>query len=192
MRDHWDDVVPLLDTLAYIVKETDQNGIDLFFTMSHVHYTNRKKTRKLVHVAEKQRPLKTKKGTEHLSDIHWRLSSILEKYQKRLKEEDQSNLNSSRNRPWHAHDPSDVRGLNLYIFTDGIWQPGADAVSPIKSLVETLEKYKKPKDQVGIQFIHFGNDREGTERLSYLDSGLEPSGVMRSVWSPKPFYSPLH
>ena len=185
MQEHWDDVVPLLDILAYIVKRTDKSGIDLFFTMSDSTCTDEKKTTNLVDVANKHRPPKAKEGKEHLSNIHNRLSSILGKYERRLKEEDQRKLRSSQNRPWHAHDPNDVRKLSLYIFTDGIWQPEADAFSPIKSIVETLDQFKKPKDQVGIQFIQFGNDTEGSTRLSFLDNGLIGSSLTRFVCSLK-------
>jgi hypothetical protein len=188
MREHWDDVIPLLDILAYIVKKTDKNGIDLFFTMSDTVCTNEKKTTELVELAKKQRPRKVKEGTEHLSNIYHRLSSILGKYQRRLEEEDQRKPRNAQSRPWHADDPKDVRELNLYIFTDGIWQPESDAVPPIKSLGETLDRFKKPNIQVGVQFIQFGNDEVGSARLSFLDNGLISTGLTRYDHTPKPLY----
>jgi hypothetical protein len=65
--------------------------------------------------------------------------------------------------------------LSLYIFTDGNWQHGSDAIAPIRNMVSRMNKHNFPKEKVGIQFIQFGDDPEGTERLNYLDSQLGQS-----------------
>src|SRR3954468_24893223 len=46
------------------------------------------------------------------------------------------------------------------------------AVAPIEAMIEKQRQLGLPKEQVGIQFIRFGNDQAGIERLQYLDSGL--------------------
>jgi len=65
--------------------------------------------------------------------------------------------------------------LSLYIFTDGNWQHGSDAIAPIRNMVSLMNKRNFPKERVGIQFIQFGDDPEGTKRLNYLDSQLGQS-----------------
>lgn len=62
--------------------------------------------------------------------------------------------------------------MNLYILTNGIWEPNCDAAGPIKNLVNKLNKLDKGRLQVGIQFISFGNNAEAIDRLNILDSGL--------------------
>jgi hypothetical protein len=62
--------------------------------------------------------------------------------------------------------------MNIYVLTDGCWENACTGENQIRNLVDELVKLKLTKDQVGIQFIRFGNDQRGLERLSYLDSGL--------------------
>jgi hypothetical protein len=74
--------------------------------------------------------------------------------------------------------------LNLYILTDGSWchQPGFD--NPIRSIVQKLEELNKSEDQIGVQFIRFGNDKKGKEMLEYLDARL---GLTRDIVDTEPF-----
>lgn len=62
--------------------------------------------------------------------------------------------------------------LSLYILTDGVWEGKSDPRKPIQKLVQTLVGWRMDKAQVGIQFINFGNDPVGLQRLQYLDFEL--------------------
>ena len=157
MCGHWDKVLDLLDTLAYIVKPLDPDGVEIYFTINDEHYT-KKNSSDLVRIAERARPLKS---SNRLSNISIKLGSILEDYEKVLKKPE---------RGWFG--PKEVRKKSIYVFTDGVWRPQADAAGPIKSLVSTLEQLHKPRNQIGIQFIQFGGDVDGHARLAYLDSQM--------------------
>lgn len=64
-----------------------------------------------------------------------------------------------------------VKPTSIYIYTDGIWEPGADQVKfSIKRAIDYLIKCKQPSSTLMFQFIQFGSDPEGTARLKYLDN----------------------
>ncbi|OCL14632.1 kinase-like protein [Glonium stellatum] len=162
MYEHWDNALDLLDTLAYLVKPSDPDGLELCFTINDKRFT-RKHSSDLVKMAERACP----RGSGRLSNISIILGSILEGYEKRLKEPAKGWFNKK-----------EVRKMSIYIFTDGVWRPQTDAAGPIKSLISALDELHKPKNQIGIQFIQFGNDMEGHERLTHLDSKM---GLSRDI-----------
>ena len=159
MLRHWKEVKELLGLLAYMVKDSDPDGIELYFTISSDKYKAKTST-KLLDKLEKKSP----GGT---SNIRWQMSQILREYQSKLRQERTSNSICKKVRT-----PRPVRPQNLYIFTDGVWQPGCDPTDIVKELVDCLREHQFHKEQFGIQFIRFGNDAEGIERLVHLDSGL--------------------
>ncbi|KAK8859097.1 serine threonine kinase [Apiospora arundinis] len=65
---------------------------------------------------------------------------------------------------------------SIYIMTDGVWQPsaspGGGVEEPIRTLVRRMFKDSRNREFVTLQFIQFGNDLIGTERLRYLDDDL--------------------
>ncbi|KAF5983768.1 serine threonine kinase [Fusarium coicis] len=64
-----------------------------------------------------------------------------------------------------------VKPTSIYIYTDGIWEPGADQVKfSIKRAIDYLIKCKQPSSTLMFQFVQFGSDTEGTGRLKYLDN----------------------
>jgi hypothetical protein len=68
--------------------------------------------------------------------------------------------------------PKVVRRLNLYILTNGIWEDKSTGKIPIVNFAQKLMKLGMIKGQVGIQFISFGNNPAGLERMRVLDSEL--------------------
>jgi hypothetical protein len=157
MKQHWKDVKSLLYVLAYLVKKLDGDELDMSFTISSQE-TKFKDASKAVAYLDAMRP-------NGLANINVRLSNLLRKYVNDLEDPP---------RHWfrlHTRQGS-IKPLSLYIFTDGIWQPGHDGVPPIEALIEKLTALRLPKEQVGIQFIRFGDSEEGIKRLEYLDSGL--------------------
>ena|SRR6266516_6876753 len=181
MIPHWDEAKRLLDTLAYIVKDSDPNGIDLYFTITPGKET-KKHTTDLLQVTEKRRPPHI---SSRVTNIYSRLGFILGDYEEKLR----GAAKSGSSIPFFK---KSVRPMNLYVFTDGLWQPSSDAETPIKSLVDTLEKLKSPMAQVGIQFIRFGNDSEELHaRLERLDSGLGLERYVPPERFPLPFANVL-
>lgn len=165
MQMHWPKVVSLFHTLAYMVKSLDPDGLELHFTSTTRIYRD-KHTKSLVDAAMEHYP---PANPTRLTNIYTSLSFILEAYETRL-------INPQPSRYSFSKSPRNIRKLSLYIFTDGKWQPESDAETPIRSHVEKLEAQGTPKNQVGIQFIQFGDDPDGQAQLERLDSRL---GLLR-------------
>jgi hypothetical protein len=171
MRPHWPAVLSLFGDLAYLIKKEklDPDGSELYFTVSD-EWKRKKDTTDLKDMVSAR--------AKHLgnnSNPARRLDWHLKKYEEELEE-----YENSRSRVVSFSKP--VRPKNIYIFTDGVWQPGETCLDrikrPIKRLVDTLEAVRAPDDQIGLQFIQFGNDEVGTRRMVILDEQL---GLKRSV-----------
>lgn len=172
MRPHGKEVHDLFGLLGYIVKATDPDGIELHFTMSRDRKARARKTGQLLQILETVQYFGT-------SNIRIQLEDILQAYHTKLR--DHKPTRSLFN--W-TRSPRPVRRQNVYILTDGVWQPGCDPTLMIKKLVDNLEQNSMEREQFGIQFIRFGNDPDGIDRLNQLDSGL---GL--SMYAP---FSPQH
>lgn len=164
MRNHWREVQNLFGLLAYMVKDSDPDGIELYFTISSNKYKS-KHTKQLV----KALGNKTYEGN---SNIRSSLKNIVQQYKDGLKEP----ITPTPSR-WNLVGRSTaiagpVRDQNVYVFTDGVWQPDCDPTEIIESLVASLKEHKVLKEQFGIQFISFGTDQEGLAMLERLDSKL--------------------
>lgn len=155
MGSYWHEVIALFSVLAYIVKRLDDNGLDMYFTVSTAvkHF---KDTKGAISHLEYMSP-------STYSNIDSRLQQILGRYQE----------NFGHQKEWKSYFglKSRVKPLSLYVFTDAAWQ-GCDAVAPIEAMIEKQRQLGLPKEQVSIQFIRFGNHTGGIRKLKYLDSGL--------------------
>ncbi|KAK7993275.1 hypothetical protein PG989_006656 [Apiospora arundinis] len=73
---------------------------------------------------------------------------------------------------------------SVYIMTDGVWQPSSSPAGglevPIRNLVGRLVQSSRNRDFVTLQFIQFGHDLLGTERLRYLNDDLPQLEGMHS------------
>jgi len=165
MRQHWSEVINLLDSLAYLVKKFDRNGMDLYFTHSDTK-VHAKKSRKLVETVRKHQPPLAIPGRERYTDIDASLGNLLEQYRKRI----QKYGDRRRSAPFHC----DVKKMIVYVFTDGQWQPHSDQSieRTLRLLVETLKRYLRRPKQIGVQFIQFGDDNDARKCLEWLDNGL--------------------
>src|ERR1700722_3051835 len=119
MRPYWSDMTTLFGILAYMVKHSDPDGLDMCFTIDSKKY-NSKHTKSLVNALDNKRP-------EGSSNITFILDSILNAYKMRLRSQ-------AAQRPALSWRKKDVRPLNLYILTDGVWQPKCDVFPAIKNL----------------------------------------------------------
>lgn len=162
MSPHWNQLIKVVRVLAYMLKKTDDDGMDLYFTIPQDKH-NAKTSSELVQKLQG----KARRGT---SEIGSRLSTILHQYQTYL-QDTVPNKKPLFGKAKKAK-PKGKRALNVYILTDATWQPHSDATEPIASLIAMLKKSVYPRKQVGIQFIRFGNDPDGIDKLEHLDSGL--------------------
>jgi hypothetical protein len=152
----------VLYVLAYLVKDSDPDGMDLLYTVSLVKEKSKRPDRLRDHLRTASCGGRT--------DISLRLSAILHEYAENLQGQAKPKRIFGIIRK-----KKQTRPMNLYILTDAVWQPHCDAAKPIKTLIRKLDELGLPEYQVGIQFIRFGQNQEAINRLEHLDSGLESS-----------------
>lgn len=152
MLRHKEDLLRLLRVVVYLVKHTDEDGVDLYFArdLTSVHANN---ATRLVESVKQH-----KFAAE--CDITRILEELLTDYGAKLEKQ--------HNHPFL----SKVQPLNLYVFTDAVWTPTCNVVLAIDTIVARLTSLGKYEKQIGIQFISFGNIPDSLRRLGILDSKL--------------------
>jgi tetratricopeptide (TPR) repeat protein len=155
MRKHWDEAQKLIPTLAYIAKQVDVDGIEVYFTNSQA-----KKIRKSATDLERLIIETVPHGDEDVGSV---LQSVLHEFESGLKSE---SLTLTR--------PKSSRGGRgaIYIFTDAHLLRKDDIGSTIEQFAETCKQFGVKRQQVGIQFISFGNDPESLAKLRHIDNNL--------------------
>lgn len=169
MNPYWSNVTKTFSALSYLVKRVDPDGIDLHFTNSLESHHSRR-TRHLLEKVQRKKPAGR-------CDMKSRLGKILEPYRADLPKA----LEPTRHKHFLGidlrHWSSKGRSICIYVFTDGVWQGGLRPLGgvdePIRIFVDRLKELGLLDTQVGIQFIRFGNDERGMERLRKLDSDLD-------------------
>ena len=159
MLEHREDVLTLVQLLFYMLKHSDDTGLDVFFTQSK-QKVNSGRSSKLVE-AVRQVPF------QGISDMRFRLSHIVQEHESRFGTQTPPSKSwYKRSGPSRAQKP-----LSFYVLTDGKYQP--TEVGPvITNLVNSMRAKHIRKEHVGIQFIRFGEDAQGIARLEHLDRGL--------------------
>jgi hypothetical protein len=104
MKEHWDDVVSLFSVFAYIAKRLDDDGLEMYFTVSAG-------CEKFKDTTPAVADLKSMRQTTY-SNINIRLEHILRQYQADLEHQ-----RERRETFWSRAKP--VKPLSLYVFTDG-------------------------------------------------------------------------
>jgi hypothetical protein len=174
MEIHWDDVVDAVDLLTYILKRYDNNGIDLRFTISNTK-CNAKTSTDLTNTVRRKQPPRLDGNADHklyrISNMGNQLQLVTQEYRTNL----ENGYTERRSFPGLAPRLEPVKPAIVFILTDGRWQPESCVDTPIATLVDALVHKGSPPNQFGVQFIQFGNDSIGTNRLKYLDNieGLE-------------------
>ncbi|KAL8740664.1 MAG: hypothetical protein Q9190_006661 [Brigantiaea leucoxantha] len=159
MRAYRTNVFKVVSLLAYMLKESDRNGLDVYFTQSSTKVNSGKSTKLLAAIGQA-----TFQG---ISDMRARLSHILQEHKNKF------GTSTALSGSWYKKSASaeTQKPLSFYILTDGNWQPN-DLGPVIKALVKSMKASQLPKEHIGIQFIRFGNDPRGIDRLTRLDRGL--------------------
>lgn len=160
---HWDKVVETVYALGYLVKSADPDGVELFLTSrpSKVKRGAPKEIGSLVRFLREQ----SQQAQIGNCNMENSLSPILEHVKSGLKNSKIPKL-FQRSR----------RGTNVYILTDAIWEGGTriqcGVEEPITGLVNTMRALGKTRTTVALQFIQFGDNEVGKQRLQYLDDTL--------------------
>ena len=159
MKPHLDSLKKVVKLLAYMLKHTDPNGLDIHLTQS-IGTKNSTNSTDLVQIVEQA----SYTGT---TDMRGRLVAIFEHYQAGATT--RKVLEKHKFKPNRSVDS--IRPLSFYILTDGKWNSN-NVDGAILTLVAGMKTNKLFKERVGIQFIRFGKDKAGIARMDYLDNGL--------------------
>lgn len=154
MKQYRRQIEDLVSLLAYIVKDFDDDGLDIYFTQTP-YKRNSKKSREISSLIYPQL-------YSGIPDMRVKLQNILEE-----PVISPSRSICGRQRPLRTQKP-----LSIYIMTDAKWQPKNDVGGVIIDIVEKLRANNLPKEYVGIQFIRFGDDQASIQKLDKLHHGL--------------------
>lgn len=159
MKKYKGNVERVISLLAYMVKKSDKDGLDIFFTQT-VTKVNSPKSSK-ISTSIHQEPF------VGVSDMRGRLQNILQAHVNKFGTLYQPPKPLLGRQP----PPQPQRALSFYILTDAKWQP-TDVGGLIKDLVQSMIAKRCPKEHVAIQFIRFGEDQASIDKLDELDHGL--------------------
>jgi hypothetical protein len=138
---HWADICEDFRILASMVQSDDPDGIELRFTTSEECHQSRD-------VAELARSaLRSTSG--HGSDVEAALQKAVDQHVSRLKKDK-------------------ARLLSIYIMTDGNWDRG-EPEAVLLTLGALLEELGLNRSSLGVQFISYGSNKDGLQRLQRLD-----------------------
>jgi hypothetical protein len=150
MREEWPAVKEAFEALSYIVKPMAPDGIELFFTVSYDTW-RRHDTKELVEKLEK-------KGVGGDTNISYRLGLQLDFYKPKIELTPRKRSAKSKK----------VRPMCFYILTDGNWTAGGDPIAVIKGMADHLISADLKSGQVTVQFISFGQNAAGLQRMNDL------------------------
>ena len=154
MKKHWGEVQNLAKLLAYIVKATDPDGIDLYFLSS-------KKRHNFKNASDVYATVRDYTPTA-FTNLNSRLNDDLSTYARDIER---------RGKSFGLLPIKSLRKRSIYVLTDGLLHVGeaTQGQDAIKMIVEKVVRAGMMRGQVGIQLISFGNDANGLNRLQKLD-----------------------
>ncbi|KAK6206549.1 hypothetical protein LQW54_007619 [Pestalotiopsis sp. IQ-011] len=159
MKRHLSSLKSVAEAMISLAKKADPDGVELIFT-------------------SKPKEVKRKSFFTFKSETDDLVKQIIARFGKdRL-----PGSTSMENKLGVILDRIDWTGsrTSVYVLTDGVWMdsddPGGGVENPIKSLVSRLKRHHRMRDAVTIQFIQFGDDQRGSDRLAWLDDELPKSG----------------
>lgn len=169
MKTYWesaDGVRDMAKLLTYITKTKDPDGPDLYFLSSEKKYKipDASSMRKKI---EKHDP---KAETSLYGAFDYDLRSYGQEVDLWATDPELYRRRHKRTRPTKR---------SVYVLTDGAWVAGQDnqGVGTIRFLVDKLARAGLDRNQVGIQFISFGQHPDGLRRLEVLDRLKKSHGL---------------
>ncbi|KAG6812943.1 hypothetical protein H0H92_015263 [Tricholoma furcatifolium] len=152
MEIHWNQVSRAFSNLANVAGAYDKDGIDVYFVNSTVSGHNLKSPEEIENVFQ------SVKADGQYTPLGLKLFEILDAYLDQIKDDSKAAL-------------ARIKPINIIVITDGI--PSDDPASHIAQVARRLDRGNFPIDQIGIQFVQFGNDPKATEFLKELDDGMQ-------------------
>ncbi|KAK3667545.1 hypothetical protein LTR22_001723 [Elasticomyces elasticus] len=174
----------LFELLAYIVEDDDPDGIEVLCANSGASLKASDSSKLAKHVDNIQWNGRTRieKKLEHilgsyeekLRDNEKKRRDYEEKrrdYEEKRQKHEESVRAYKLNFRERAPHPVDLTTpLTVYILTDGVWEGGGEPEVPIMAMVQTLVELGLPREQVGVQFIVFGENAAGKEHVKNVDN----------------------
>lgn len=168
-------VTEYVELLSYLVKKKDKDGLDL-------HYFNSRPGESIFR-CERSSALVTSVRQRRFtgtSSPEGTLKKILDGYGKKLREHTACAIGASKR--WSLHrSPRLPKPLSVYVLTDAVWEspnsPDEYLHETLRDLIQNLCDAGCHRTQVGIQFIRFGDNPYGVQRLKDLDNLGSASGV---------------
>ncbi|KAG5759530.1 hypothetical protein H9Q72_012345 [Fusarium xylarioides] len=137
-------VVKTARVISYVAKAVDKDGMELYAASEIA-----KKPRKCKNSSQIEKAINRMPTVDGTCNMRGCLDTILDRVLVGRK----------------------VKPTSIYVYTDGVWEPGADQVKfSIKRAIDYLIKCGQPSSTLMFQFVQFGSDTEGTGRLKYLDN----------------------
>ncbi|KAI0722380.1 hypothetical protein C8T65DRAFT_137640 [Cerioporus squamosus] len=151
----WTEARRALAKLADVARDYDENGLDIYFLNSKLKIRGCKESSDVMRLFDRVRP-------SGITPIGERLNVLLNDYLDDL----------DRAKRYNNQLPKPV---NILVLTDGV--PTDDPQSVIEYAARRLDKDNYLLNQVGIQFVQIGNERNATEYLRQLDDDLAATGI---------------
>ncbi len=164
MRPYWSKVVDSARLIAQFTTPYDHNGVEVRFMSDYKSKTTTKDVQRIRSLVEDHQPREEGKIFSLVNDV---LDCVLGGYRETLEKEQRSMLGRMMR--------IKAKTLIVFVLTDGEFFGYCDAKGPIKDLVGTLRHQKRPNNQVGVQFVQFGNNATAKARLDDLDDFLNPN-----------------
>jgi hypothetical protein len=159
MKQYKRDIVRVVSLLAYMLKNSDKDGLDIYFTQT-LQKVNSQKSSKLSSSVHQ-------KCFEGIPDMRGRLQNVLQEHVNKLG----ALIPPPKTTFGHQPPPQPQRPLSFYILTDVKWQP-TDVGGLIKDLTQNMKAKSCPKEHIAIQLIRFGSDQASIDKLDQVDHGL--------------------
>jgi len=167
MLRYWAQVKDTLEALVWVVKNVDPDGVELRFTSEPAKSFMSKNTTSLLN--------KFSSYTPQVGDSNCMMEPALNVLIDSLIPAAKSTSGFRGLRQSLMNRPNKT-GISIYILTNGVWT-GSDGLCGvdriIRTLIERLQDKQHGRAYVTLQFIRFGHDRIGKERLRRLDNDIE-------------------
>lgn len=178
MQGEKDEVIKVVAALAYLLKELDPDGIEVVCTSepgNKKKFKTSKEVRNFVTNAFQQ-------GREDQCAIETALGVVLREARLRLANGTSRgtilSIDRLRKGPFGQRSRASAsEALSILVFTNGVWDYSegglAGADQPIQGLINHMKLNNINRTEICINFVRFGADPRGIERLRFLDDELE-------------------
>jgi hypothetical protein len=165
MGQHWNvipnGVIKAYEALGYLVKKCAPGPMKHYFTVSRTVQKDKDRG-DIIELLRRKQP-------DNESDMGYILKEILKKWWEKNSKWLERGFENGR-----TNKTRETKGLDLYIFTDGVWQdlPGPLSLCGVDRVVNNtsakLRENNRAADTIRFHFIHFGNDARGSARMRAL------------------------